>query len=137
MRWDHDGLIAFPQPRETAFLDGCDGVINNLDGNEKAVTLARNCFDESRVFRFVLQRRSKLFQGSIQAAVEIDVGAFGPESLSTLLASHNLAWLLQKKRQYTEGLLLQFEPGTLSSQRAPCKVRLKQAESDSARRGNL
>src|SRR5580700_7178295 len=93
-----DRLIAVPESREPPFLDGCDGIINYLDGDQKAVALSRDGFDKSGVFGFVLQCRAEFFQGGIEAAVEIDVRSFRPEGLSTLLPRYNLARLLQKQR---------------------------------------
>jgi hypothetical protein len=61
MQTDLDRWIAIAEPREPPFLDGCDGIINYLDGDQEAVALSRDGFDKSGVLGFVLQRCAEFF----------------------------------------------------------------------------
>ena len=49
-----------------------------MDRREETITLAGNGFDKARILRVILDGRTKFLQRGIEAAVKINVRAFGP-----------------------------------------------------------
>ena len=87
--------------------------------------MARHGLYKAWIFSIILKRRAKLFEGGIKASVEIHVRALGPQSLSKLFPSDNLAALTEQQFQNTKGLLLNPEADTLASERTPSQIYLK------------
>ncbi|HYS22732.1 MAG TPA: hypothetical protein VER56_02270 [Candidatus Eisenbacteria bacterium] len=50
-----------------------------MDRGEETIALAGNGFDKARILGIILNGRTQFLQGSIQAAVKINVSTFGPK----------------------------------------------------------
>ena len=64
----------------------CDHVIRGLDGGNEPIAAACDCFHVARCLGGIVQHLAKPRNRRIQAAVEIDEGALGPEACAQLFA---------------------------------------------------
>jgi hypothetical protein len=100
--------------------------------SDKAITAARNSFDEPGIGGIVAQSLSKLVNGCVQPMFELDEGVFRPERTAQVLASHNGPSCREEQYEDTERLFLQTDSGTSLSQFHSLDVKLEDAEPENA-----
>ncbi len=62
----------------------------------EAVTAPGECFDESGMFSGIVERLSKLPDGSVQIIVKIDENVVVPKAAAQMIARNHLPGLLQE-----------------------------------------
>jgi len=98
--------------------------------------MAGNGFNKSRIFGIVVESGTEFLEDYIQTAIEVDEGPIWPELGTQLLAADDFTWAVEQNQQNTEGLVLKLNAHAIAGQRLVSRVRLKQAESEAARRGS-
>src|SRR5437016_2802993 len=65
--------------RRNIWRNGVGRTVDGMDRREETITLAWNGFDKARILRVILNSRTELLQGGIEAAVKINVRTLGPK----------------------------------------------------------
>lgn len=66
------------------------------DWRDEAVAVAGNSFDESGIFRAVIESGAKFLEDHIKAAIEVDKRAFRPKMSSQLIAADDFTGTLKQ-----------------------------------------
>ena len=74
---------------------------------DEPIATPRDGLDERRVVRIVAERSAQAFDGGVQAVLEVDERAVGPETLPQLVARDDVAGPLEHQPENLERLLLQ------------------------------
>ena len=74
-----EGIFRTPWRNICRLRNGVPRTVDGMDRREETVTLAGNGFDKVRILRVILNGRTELLQGGVQAAVKINVRTFGPK----------------------------------------------------------
>jgi hypothetical protein len=88
------------------FLAANRNWIDNLNIREEAVAAPGNGFHKARALSGVAEGLTNLADRFVEPVVEINESVRGPELLLKLLASYELAGVLEQHRQDLEGLFL-------------------------------
>ena len=82
----------------------------SCDWSQKAVTPARDGFDETRVVGGIIKGRAQLLHGSVEAVVKLDERVGRPEPLADLFPCDQFTRTIQQHPEDLEGLVLKFDP---------------------------
>ncbi len=116
---------------------GCGGVLCEvLDGGDEAVAAAGEGFDEARVARLIAQGFADAVDGGVDAVVEVDEGAVGPEGAGYFIAGEDFVGSLEQHQQDLEGLDVELDADALLAQLAGGGVGLEDAEAIALRWGH-
>jgi hypothetical protein len=74
---------------------------------DEAVADAREGFDEARPHGVVAQDRAQPLDGGVDAVLEVDRRAVGPQALPDVVTGHHVARAIEHQRQELEALFLQ------------------------------
>jgi len=78
-----------------------------FDRSNQTITAAGDCFDIFRTVRRIAQGLPKLFDGRVDAVVELDDGVIRPKSLADLLSVNQVSAALHQHQQDLERLFLE------------------------------
>jgi hypothetical protein len=98
--------------------DGCDRFWI-VERANKPVSARRNGFDIARSINRIIQGTPQAIHSSVQPMVEIHKRLVGPDLISQLLASHDLAGAGEQNQQHLERLARQFDSDT-TVENFPC-----------------
>src|SRR5258705_5601927 len=98
------------------------------DRRDEPVAAPMQRFHKSRIVRIVSERRTKPLQGSVEAVLEIDERAGGPEPLAQLFARDQLTGPLEHHRQNFERLFLKSDADSTFAQLAGAQVHIERSE---------
>jgi len=91
---------------------------NLFDRGDEAVAAAGEGFNEARVVGGVAEDLADAVDGGVDAVVEVDEGAVGPEGAGDLVAGEDLAGALEEQKEKLEGLGVELEAEALAAQLA-------------------
>lgn len=103
---------------------GCD----EFDGGDEAVAAAGEGLDEARVAGGVAEDLADAVDGGVDAVVEVDEGAIGPEGAGDLVAGEDLAGVLEEQKEQLKGLGVELEAKALAAQLAGGSVGFEGSE---------
>jgi hypothetical protein len=103
---------------------GGRGARDQFDRVKEPVPPAGKRLDVSRSSGSLSQRVTQPVYSAVQAVVEIDEDALGPQPAPQLLPRHQLAGMLQEDEQDLEGLVPQLDPQTALAQLAGAGIGL-------------
>ena len=95
---------------------------------DEPISASRKRLDEARVVGVVAERRSQPLHGGIEAVLEIDERAVGPQPLAQLVPGDDVAWTLEHHPEDFERLLLQPDADAVLPQLAGSDVELERAK---------
>jgi hypothetical protein len=134
-RGEGDGRLARPgrcgdDPR--VVVDERRRVVGDVDRPDEPIPASGQRLDVGKGPRAIADGRAHLPHGHRQTALEIDVGALGPDRGAQLVARDQLAGPEQQRAQQAKRLLLQRHGHTVPAQFAGRQVGLEGAESHAA-----
>ena len=94
----------------------------------ESVTTPRYGFDEPRPSSVVAERHSEPPNRRVEAVLEVDESAVGPEAAAQLVTRHDLSRVLQKQTEHLERLILQSDACRPVAQLARSPVQLEAAD---------
>jgi hypothetical protein len=103
--------------------------VRRQDRGDEPVTAPGDRFDETRCLCRIPERLAQPADGCVQASVEIDERAFGPQPDNQLLARDDLAGFFEQRLKNAKGLLLQLDPNALLPQFPSIHIQLEWAKS--------
>lgn len=103
-----------------------------VDGRDEPIAFAGKSLNEDWRVGRIAEHLTQLLYRRIQAFVEVDIGAFGPEPLLQILAGDDLSWTFQQESEYLERLLLKRHGHATLADLSRSEVNLKDAESQFA-----
>src|SRR6266851_5308901 len=106
------------------------GCIGNFDLREEAVAAASNGFHKAGTLGGVAEGLTDFADRFVEPVVEIHESVRGPEFFLKLLASYDLAGVLEQHRQELERLLLKANPQTVFTQFAGTKIQFENPKSE-------
>ena len=92
------------------------GAVDALDARDEAIAAAMQRLDEARPLGVVAEHGPQPLDGGVQAVLEVDECAVGPQPIAQLVARQQLARMLEHQRQHGERLVLQPEPHAVLAQ---------------------
>jgi hypothetical protein len=101
-----------------------------VHGVDKPVAAAGQRLHVSGRIGVVAQGLSQFLDGRLDAVLVLDDRPVGPQDADDLLVRDEIAGTLQQESQNLEGLLLQLDLGTVTTQFAGPEVQLKDPEAD-------
>jgi hypothetical protein len=96
-----------------------------LHRRDEAVAAPRDGLNENRILRSVTEGDAEFPDGSIQALVEVDVSAVGPEAGAQLFAGNYLARVLEQGGKDLKWLILQANCQTALKKLFLSRIKLK------------
>jgi hypothetical protein len=75
-----------------------------LNGKDKSIAELGKGLDKARFSCRVIQNTAEFLDGGVQTVLEVDEGIRGPELLTKLFASNDIAGVVEQKGQNLEGL---------------------------------
>ena len=106
------------------------GCIGNFDLREEAVAATRNGFHEAGALGGVAKGLTDLVDRLVEPVIEIHESVCGPECFLDLLASDDLAGVLEQHRQDLEGLFLKTNSQAVLAQFASAKIQLENPKTE-------
>src|SRR6266436_9381246 len=106
------------------------GRIRNFDLRKEAVAATRNGFHKAGSLGGVAEGLTDFADRFVEPVVEIHKSVRGPEFLLQLLASYELAGLLNQHGQKLEGLFLKADSQTVLAQFAGAKIQLENPKTE-------
>jgi hypothetical protein len=105
-------------------------VVDHFQRGDEAVALARHRLDVNRLIRGVAEGLPQFLERCVYAGIEVNMSISGPQALAEFLASDQVAGTLNQQRKNLEGLLLQADALTTTTEKAGAKIGFKLAETD-------
>jgi len=104
--------------------------VDNFNLGEEAVSATSNGFYKAGTLRGVAEGFANFADRFVEPVVEIHESVRGPEFFLKLLASYDLAGVLEQHRQELERLLLKANPQTVFTQFAGTKIQFENPKSE-------
>src|SRR5262249_49273031 len=80
------------------------------------------------IIRVVIKGCPQLLENDVQAAIKVDIGAFGPKILTQFLAGDDFSGTLEKKNENAQGLVVYFYANAIARESVLGNIGLKQSE---------
>jgi hypothetical protein len=103
-------------------------IFDHLNGGDEAIAPASQSFYELGLLGRIRKCRPKPFNGSVQAAFEIDKSVVRPESSLQFLTRHRRSRLRKQECKNFHGLPVKFDFAPMFSELAVGRVKLKGAK---------
>ena len=104
-----------------------------IEASDEAVAAARHRLDEARLERVVAERHAQPPDGGVDAVLEVDGRAVGPQPALDVLPCDHAAGVLHEQGQDLERLLLQADRLAVATDLVPAHVDLDPADANDRR----
>jgi hypothetical protein len=111
-------------PTTAPFLDA----LSCAESTDETIPLPRHGLDIARIVGIIIESLPELLNGSIQAVLEFDEGAIGPETSLQLVPGDYLPRPLQKCNQNPERKVLQLDTCAVPPELVRRRIRLELPE---------